>query len=294
MIFSPSNPGRQSPPGPSAFTRLELVLMIALGAVLISLLLGYTRRTTAKVSAVSCVGNLRQLGAGVAMYTIGGDAKLPYASLVFTTRAQSTWDTLISPVIRAEARRAISDPNTAAPGKSFLNPLLLCPSDPVPPAAWAAKNKLPRRSYAITRHNMSPQNWPPSANNATGIGLSWTFGSYGTNPPSAKVYNFEQTNRQAAVRFGMILKPAETLLLTERAWSNNIVGNASGAWIDRTSDHTDASALAPDALHQGRFNYLMLDGHVETLFPHQAVGADGEVGEDARKHLGPWTIRADD
>lgn len=294
MTSSPSNQDKRNPAVVAAFTRLELVLLIVLGAIILSLTLAHTRRTVAKTSAISCVGNLRQLGAGMAMYMIGGDAKLPYASLVFTTRAQSTWDTLISPVIRAEARRTVSDPNLAAPAKSYMNPLLLCPSDPLPPAAWAQKNKLQRRSYSITRHNMSPQNWPPSATNSTGIGLSWTFGSFGTNPPSAKLYNFEHTNRQAAVRFDMILKPAETLLLTERVSSNNIVANASGAWIDRTSDHTDSSALAADALHKGRFNYLMLDGHVETLFPDQAVGANGEVGEDTRKHLGPWTIRADD
>jgi hypothetical protein len=38
----------------------------------------------------------------------------------------------------------------------------------------------------------------------------------------------------------------------------------------------------------------MVDGHVEFLSPDQTVGATGEAGENPRKHLGMWTIRAKD
>ncbi len=278
----------------AAFTRVELAVVIGLVVLLGGLAALFVRRTAFRSKPNVCAENLRQLGAAMSIYTFSNDTKLPYASLVYTTRDQSTWDTLLSPTLRAEMKKVLGNPNVAAPSQSSVNRLLLCPSDTIPAAAWAQKYKLHRRTYSITRHNMGPANWPPGPNNATGVGLSWTFGLRGTNPPSAKIYNFNATNRQASVRMPMLLKPGETLLLTEHAWTNNIIANAAGAWIDRTSDHVEQSLLPAENYHGGRFNYLTADGHADLLLPDQTVGPKGEVGEDPRKHGGMWTIRADD
>lgn len=270
-------------------------MVISLVVLLAGLATLFLRRSASQSKPNACAENLRQLGSAMSIYSFSNDTKIPYASLVFTTRDQSTWDTLLSPIVRTEVKKLLGNPNVAAPSQSAVNRLLLCPADTVPAASWAQKYKLHRRTYAMTRHNMGPANWPPSATNSTGLGLTWTFGPRGTNPPSDKIYNFAATNKQASVRLGMILKPSETLLLTEHVWTNNIVANAAGAWIDRTSAHVVNPALLPaESFHKGRVNYLTVEGRVELLPPDRTVGPKGEVGEDPRKHGGWWTIRSDD
>lgn len=281
------------PAADAAFTRAELAIAIGLVVLLAGLASLFLKRTSMRSKPNACAENLRFLGVAMSLYTLSTDTKLPYASLVLSNRSQTTWDTLLNPVMRSEMKKLFDNPNVAAPSKDVANRILLCPSDTIPPAAWAQKYKLHRRTYSITRHNMAPANWPPAPENGTGIGLNWTFGPHGTNPPSAKIYNLG-TNRQAAVRGGIILRPAETLLLAEHAWTNNIATLGAGAWIDRTSDHVEPALLPAEKYHGGRFNYLMVDGHAELLPPDHTVGAKGEVGEDPRKHRGMWTIRADD
>lgn len=270
----------------SAFTRGELLVVIGLVALLAGVAALFFSRPRIKSGAVVCKDNLRQLGAAMAIYARDNDTRLPYAFLMMSNPSQTSWDTLLRPALRA------TTPETSGTNPGSANRLLLCPADSIPPAEWAQKYKLLRRTYSMTRHNMSPQNWPPSSTNATGLGLNWSFGPRGTNPPSAKIYNPD--GPQAAVRLGMILQPAETLFLAEHAWTNNIVGNAAGAWIDRASAHTEPARLPPETYHRGRFNYLQVDGRVELLSPAQTVGPNGEAGDDPKRHGGMWTIKAND
>lgn len=274
-------PGREA-----GFTRGELMVVVGLLVLLVGVGALLLNRPRTKSAAVVCKDNLRQLGAALAIYTRDNDTRLPYAFLMRSNPSQVSWDTLLRPALRATAPEAGST-NAAAPSR-----LLHCPADTIAPAAWAQKYKLQRRTYAMTRHNMSPQNWPPGSGNATGLGLNWSFGALGTNPPSAKIFNFD--GPQAAVRTGMILQPAETLFLAERAWTNNIVANAAGAWIDRASTHTEPALLPVETYHRGRFNYLQVDGRVELLSPAQTVGPNGEAGDDPKRHAGMWTIKAND
>jgi len=243
-------------------------------------------RPRSKASVVVCKDNLRQLGAAMAVYAGENDTRLPYAFLMMSNPSQISWDTLLRPALRA------ATPDTGGTNGASANRLLLCPADTIPSAEWAQKYKLHRRTYSMTRHNMSPQNWPPSSANATGLGINWSFGPRGTNPPSPKIYNSD--GPQAAVRMAIILQPSETLFLAEHAWTNNIVANAAGAWIDRASTHTDPAMLPAHLYHKGRFNYLQVDGRVELISPSQTVGPNGVAGDDPKRHLGMWTIKAHD
>ncbi|NBR87083.1 MAG: hypothetical protein EB141_05285 [Verrucomicrobia bacterium] len=274
------------------FSRLELVVVTAIISFLCGLSVSYLRGLSLKSKATVCRENLRQLSLGMLLYINESDGRLPYASLVQNTRSQSTWDTLVSPAVRSQLKSP--DPNVAAPPQSKVNELLLCPADRVKPADWAAKYKLRRRTYAMPQHDMRQANWPPGPDNATGVGLWWSFGSKGTNQPSSLIYNAEEPTKQASVRTGMILQPKATILLAEQAKTNNIVANGQGSTINCAADHLDTALLPLKNYHQGKFNYLMVDGHVEFLSPDQTVGATGEAGDNPRKHLGMWTIRAKD
>jgi hypothetical protein len=280
-----SNVG-EAPASESAFTRGELLVVLGLVVLLAGVAALLISRPRVKASAVVCKDNLRQLGAAMAIYTKENDTRLPYAFLMLSNPSQISWDTLLRPALRA------TTPDIAGTNGSSASRLLLCPADTIPSAEWAQKYKLLRRTYSMTRHNMNPQNWPPSSTNATGLGVNWSFGPRGTNPPSPKIYNSD--GPQAAVRMAMILQPSETLFLAEHAWTNNIVANAAGAWIDRASAHTDPAMLPANFYHKERFNYLQVDGRVELLSPSQTVGPNGVAGDDPKRHLGMWTIKAHD
>ena len=66
---------------------------------------------------------------------------------------------------------------------------------------------------------------------------------------------------------------------------------------DSASTKANASAhiqpgygLTAANFHNGRFNYLLADGHVETLRPEQTLG----TGNNPGRQTGMWTILAGD
>ena len=274
-----------------AFTRLEVILMIAVVGLLAAVLIPKIETTRQHVRDASCRGNLKLIGDALALYSSENRDALPYAQLHYSNKHQSAWDSLIEPCL---ARKLQEGDPSASPARPELAKLLLCPDDVIPIAAQAAKYKEVRRTYSMPRHNMYPNNWPPGPENKTGVGLFWSFGAKGENPPPDRVYNFDNPADQVRVTRSMIPDPTATMLLTERAWSNNVAFNSSGAYIARTSEHLDTNVIPRAAFHSGSFNYLMVDGHVETLLPEQTVGPAGKAGSDMKTHMGMWTITQGD
>jgi prepilin-type processing-associated H-X9-DG protein len=170
-----------------------------------------------------------------------------------------------------------------------LGKLLHCPSDTLPRAGAGGP-----RSYAMSAHDMRQKNWPPGPNNSTGVGLSWTFGPKGDKPPPERVYNFKETNKQAVIKISMLPSPKDTLLLTELIATNNGAWRSPRSAIRYTGEHLNTNQMNPLVFHDGTINYLMVDGHVETLQPSQTVGPTGQAGTNAAKHFGIWTIKAGD
>lgn len=62
-----------------AFTLVELLVVIAIIAILASLLLPVVSRAKSKASDITCVNNLKQLGAAVRMFADENDGNLPTA-----------------------------------------------------------------------------------------------------------------------------------------------------------------------------------------------------------------------
>lgn len=280
------------PDGRAAFSRTELAVVLALTGVMFALLSVFTAKAKTLLREAGCANNLRQLGQAVSLYASKSHQKLPLASLVYDNKRQTTWDTLLEAFVPAAPKAGDARPTTA-----LLKPVLSvfqCPSDQLTPAKWAQRYKLQRRSYSIPRHDMRPVNWPPGPDNRTGVGLYWTFGAKGDKPPNAQIYNFKETNQQAAVTLDMVPAPAKTMLLTEQISSNNIARVGSGAFITTTLEHLQEGVEPAGHFAAGQFNYLMVDGHVETLFPEETVGSKGTAGSSYTTHFGIWTIRPDD
>lgn len=75
--MSRRQPGRNTPP---AFTLLELIVAIAIVAVLAGVLIPVFARVRAAARQTTCLSNLRQLGAAFTLYTQDADERLPGAT----------------------------------------------------------------------------------------------------------------------------------------------------------------------------------------------------------------------
>ena len=126
-------------------------------------------------------------------------------------------------------------------------------------------------------HDMLAEHWPPGASNGTGVGLWWAPDAKGH---AALEQRLSADGHAPAIRPEMIPAPAGTLLLTEQANTNNILFSGQGAAISGPSHHLNTRFIPPRRYHDGKFNYLMVDGHVEALQPNQKPGI--------------WTIRPGD
>lgn len=273
-----------------AFTRVELLLVIAIIGVYTGFAFAFTHKTKEVAKDSVCVTNLKELAAGVAIYQKQSNDKLPIGYVHFSNSKFITWDSLLSPFMRASMRTDLSKP---APGAAEVNKLLRCPDDIVPSVVWG-KTQPKRRTYAMPNNDMGTNNWPPSSDSTTGIGSHWSV--YAKGNDSLKKFQ-AYSNNLPAVQGSMILAPDDTMLLTEHVYYKNVVGNASGAIIKTTMEHiqnADEAKAKMESLHGGRFNYMMVDGHVETLFPDQTVGLTGSVSSNANTHRGMWTIKAGD
>jgi len=284
MTFEKGFPAKREK---EAFGRMELVITIAVVVVLGILATVFTVRGKSGGAASVCVSNLKQLGMGMAMYTGANDQKLPYAFIHHDNAKQFVWDGLMGSYLRAAIRG--DDKSKPAPE---LGNLLLCPEDKVPPLEFAVKYGFPRRTYAMPWHSMDNMNWPVASTNTTGVGLWWA--SYGQGNTSIKQLTNYLAGGLPAIRLTMIPDPMETMLLTEQAKSNNIARNSSGGRIKYTADHLETEVIDPASYQEGRINYLMIDGHVETLSPEATVGPRGRTGAGWNTHFGIWSIRAGD
>jgi prepilin-type processing-associated H-X9-DG protein len=111
------------------------------------------------------------------------------------------------------------------------------------------------------------------------------------SPPGSRAVKPEPP----AFRVGMIRAPSRTLLLTEEANSKNLLGGYVGAAIRSAHEQLDTGAISMENYHQGRFNYLMVDGHVEDLFPAQSEGKEDVANIKVDRHVGNiWTVRPND
>lgn len=276
----------------AGIARWEMLLLVLVVAALGLVGMIGLKKGRQSIRNNACLDNLRMIGTAVAMYTGDSAGRLPYAYVRYQNRDNHSWDSFLERSL-ANVWLTESDGERGATNAPHRK-LLVCPQDTVTAAEWAQKFRGQRRSYAMPRHDMKADNWPPGSSNNTGIGLWLDFGATGERKPDRRIYNYERTNQQAAVTMTMIRQPERTLAVTEQINANNILGNSSGAFITRTSDHLGTNSIPAEQHHQGKFNYLMVDGHVELLLPEETVGPKGRAGDLIGGHRGIWTIRADD
>ena len=213
------------------FTLIELLIAIAIIAILAGILLPALNGARAKALTIKCAGNLKQLSMGLIQYgTDHGDYFPHIANPEPTGEPMLVWDDLINeyapgPKLTAEEREA-----RFVKIKGAAN-LYLCPSDRAGNSSYGAD--LYRRTYALTRGTSNPEDY----NKYPGI--------YGSG---------------AAIRTGSIKFPSRTFTLVEMAHNTNTLGYTSNASIQNAAKQWTGDP----ALHGPfRYNYAFADGHVE-------------------------------
>ena len=232
-----------------AFTRIELLSVIFILFLLGSVGTAFIGRSK-QAKIAQCASNLEQLGTGMSSYTRENDSRLPFAYIQYTEWESVAWDGLIYPFVSSGCEISSSSLD-----KKY--DLLRCPADVGDRS----------RTYAMPQHDMSSANWPPGSENRTSVGLWWSCWQDGGN--ASLSYLLSHSESIPAVRLGMIRVPADTLLLTEHASSENSMFSYRGATISGPSEHLDTKTSRVTRYHNGKFNYLMMDGHVELLLPTQ-------------------------
>jgi len=269
---------RRPPKDATAFSRADLIAVIAVVAVLGVGLGSWVGRSGA--AARVCAANLKQLGMAMATYEQDNGNRIPYAYVELGSyknyeASKTVWDSLIFPYI--------------PPGKNGLaqKHLLRCPADTIPQVQMAT-----RRTYAMPTHSNKGDNWPLSPENDTGIGVwyaRWEKRKELTNYILTATTQDDESGHALktvalpAFKLEMIHAPASTLLLTEHATAVNTAFNFHGATIDSEQDHVVATNLDIAHYHGGKINYLMVDGHVESLNPGQSAGRTDPGNDDTLK-----------
>ena len=134
-------------------------------------------------------------------------------------------------------------------------------------------------------YDLNHVSWPPDQDSLGGLGL------YLDGKALKKVRDADPTMSSdflPAIKTVMVPDPYDTALLVERISIINALWAAKYACIVSTREQFDAKTFAAQDFHGGRLNYLMLDGHVELLWPIQSGGHTGSGDQ------GLWTIRPGD
>lgn len=279
--------------------------MVAVISLLIFLILPALAKAQTKMRSNRCLSNLQDIGTAMSLYLLDCNDKYPYAALRYCTGADEhhlAWDDLMGPYMGIDLATDQRDRDGVSSGGSFK--MLTCPEDVLPVKITGdLPRKEFRRSYSMPEHNMgvntvagreaTAADWPPCPVNRTGMGLKLDGrpGFVSTKWNQDDEPGSKQAPRwQAAFQTSMIMDQANTLFMTEQFDGFNHVGAWNGATIGDISAHF---AVDPAQPTQARINYLMVDGHVESMEPKNSYVRKHQ-GASGSAPAGIWTVWQDD
>ena len=237
----------------TTFTLIELMVAVAIIAILLSLLLPALGKARKGARNAVCVGQLKQLGVAVQAYSIDNAHYVPYASNLANNYA---FDDLLVDYLGIDFSDDIKDDNDLEISKygAFKNNIFLCPNDDLP----SRNSDAYRRTYGMNRARRSGSGY---------LGISWIVGKENRSYSDSKAGSVKTIHLQ---------DPSGTIAITEFVDDLNRVGRAnSGATTISvtTIDGPERQIENISDLHgHNKFSYLFTDGHVRILNVYSGLG----------------------
>lgn len=233
----------------TAFTLVELLVVIGIIAVLVGMLLPALNRAREAAGALTCAANMRQIGQLFHLYIANNNGFYPLGNSGNWGASPAEWDGVPRSFtwrdqIAAAGLLPDKDSVSVRPERS-QNARLFCPTNTY--AVTAANNQhftysMPESSGSAAQN---PVNW-------TQVGVAGRTGS----PPNASNPNGV---RHLRVRQSQVRNAAETLVLFEAA--GQITPGDMYNWERRWYTFIHGRG---QRMRSGYSNFLMADGHVES------------------------------
>lgn len=242
------------------FTLIELLVVIAIIAILMALLLPALSGARAEAKRISCASNQKQLGIAVGLYTADNRNTFPVGYvgpwIPSHDAVWGVWDDALCgydgrpemPFADKIAAMSVSTPNYS----DYVSDLYVCPEDPGKDGidvglgvTWA------KNSYAMSCYFPGVYK-----------GIFASFATYLPGCVNPNSYLEGKTRKVTAVK-----SPSTVIAIGEaHEWSSataqNLLGHPNLSTYNAQIDYENYLNGTP---HPAASNYLMVDGHVDSL-----------------------------
>ena len=229
----------------AAYTLVEQLVVIGIVASLATLIFAALARGKEKARGVACLGHLKQLGLGFALYLDENNNNFPApGSKTLYGPLPEDW---IHWQVARDPKQSVIAPYIAS--GYFATNLFRCPSD-------GAARELERGNRSTDPYIYSYSMTSYLVTNNVNVGTSLALDSAGNYLP----FN------AASVR-----NPSGKILLAEEERDTPPDGLNDGRWIPNLNALTTR--------HNGRGNVTFIDGHVESVLPKFALNPTNSLPE---------------
>lgn len=250
-----------------AFTLIELLVVISIIAILMSIMMPALSRARAMAQSVSCRSQLRDIGLGFNMYVQDNSGHVVQTS-GSTQYFGGRWMMSLSKYMYNRRVNSADDPQGAASeGGIYDFQLFRCPVEAVKikKAGLNPDGTIANGSWGNYGYNQFFTGYPANTNfnrtpNNTREANAWRKFDSIITPSTLPL--FADTNTDDPVNIGdkgmwwLSAKGPHPNAYFNHNW------NGGAARISQTSSQWAPRGAAPN--HNGKTNYLMADGHVET------------------------------
>ena len=208
------------------FTLIELMVVIAIIAILAGLLLPTLAKSKSKAIQINCLSNMKQMGVGLLLYSEDFNGQLP-GNFHHNTDPDFTWTDALSPYL------------------GEVDSIRLCGADP----RKKEKHDLNGTSYIMNDHLTTP------LFNAFGEMVEPAIRLDQLKDPSATVLFFEASDQLAVSAI------SSACVACSRSWN---LGGWKNVIKDIQPDRHRSGPSTEDRSN-GKANYLFADGHVQLV-----------------------------